>query len=383
MTNVFLIYVTIIAIVTSAIINYNTVTAEVSPERLSKVQDNNEILYDTLTLSIPSPSGIIIQRMKSRGNDGTYTVGFLGFSQIDLRPTWKKIEIVDHVFDTAQCVDIIERAERVARINGGWMKSGRHQHYDTQDIPLNDLFSFGSPTDTTTADGDDFNRNFDPVSEQRAIDNILSKLRQFLERIARIYDLTSKTQHKEVVLSIADLFVTKYDATQPHLESHKDKSDFSFVLSLNDDFDGGGTYFALKNATLRTSVGSALVFNGQQYHSGVEITSNRSRYILAGFLDIVELDSNTGESSKWSAFQQLYNAQFDGFAYESGFRSSDLIVGIEVCEVDAVTGIVVKGMKEITLDTSDDEWLQAASSCEDVAPLDDRQFVVQRRRRRG
>ena len=47
-------------------------------------------------------------------------------------------------------------------------------------------------------------------------------------------------------LEICDLFIAKYDLAgkgQPSLGEHVDGSPWSFVVALNDAFEGGGTQF--------------------------------------------------------------------------------------------------------------------------------------------
>lgn len=53
-------------------------------------------------------------------------------------------------------------------------------------------------------------------------------------------------------------------------------------------------------------------------------TSKGTRYILAGFIDHV--------NTTHEAFMTMYDPEYDGFAAQVGFKSGDLIVGIEVCE---------------------------------------------------
>lgn len=97
-------------------------------------------------------------------------------------------------------------------------------------------------------------------------------------------------------LALEDLFVAKYSAdAQRSLPSHRDGSELSFVVTLNDGFVGGGTRFlpsknpppGASNTTLvsPTSVGTAVLFCGRQWHEGVEITKG-TRYILAGFVRV-------------------------------------------------------------------------------------------------
>jgi hypothetical protein len=87
-------------------------------------------------------------------------------------------------------------------------------------------------------------------------------------------------------LILDDCFVAKYELDgQPSLGSHEDSSDWSFVLVLNDSFEGGGTRFEslLGKPVYRPAVGCAIGFNGQNRHCGLPVTQG-VRYILAGFL---------------------------------------------------------------------------------------------------
>jgi len=91
-------------------------------------------------------------------------------------------------------------------------------------------------------------------------------------------------------LGISEIFIAKYDATpgkQRKLNIHKDGSDFSFVVALNDSYDGGGTRFynAKKERIghFKPKTGDAVVFCGQTKHAGVEVTKG-VRYIMTGFL---------------------------------------------------------------------------------------------------
>lgn len=88
------------------------------------------------------------------------------------------------------------------------------------------------------------------------------------------------------ILGINELFVVKYNiGGQTFLEPHQDGSEFSFVLVLNDEFEGGGTYFVDTKKHYDASVGSVVAFCGQNMHMGKEITKG-VRYILAGFLNL-------------------------------------------------------------------------------------------------
>jgi len=71
---------------------------------------------------------------------------------------------------------------------------------------------------------------------------------------------------------------------------HKDNSDISFILLLNDpkkDFSGGGTHFPILNKTIELEQGEVLVFSGQLVHGAVPITRGK-RFVLSGFLTFSE-----------------------------------------------------------------------------------------------
>ena len=66
---------------------------------------------------------------------------------------------------------------------------------------------------------------------------------------------------------------------------HSDGSELSFVCALNDDFEGGGTYFRKDGRIYLPPTGSALIFCGRWVHSGVMATRG-VRYVLTGFFTI-------------------------------------------------------------------------------------------------
>ncbi len=90
-----------------------------------------------------------------------------------------------------------------------------------------------------------------------------------------------------------DAFCVKYEPQAPnsHLPIHCDESTHSMVLSLNDDFEGGGTYFVDHNVTVLASSGSLVSFRGDSLRHGGNVVTSGVRYILAVFL---YLDKNDG-----------------------------------------------------------------------------------------
>lgn len=135
------------------------------------------------------------------------------------------------------------------------------------------------------------------------------------------------------------------------------------------------------------------------------------RYILAGFCEY-SADS----------FMALYDPVFDGHAQQAGFRDHDIIHQLEVCHetettlrdascdaldrsvehglcvmrrdslngegsdaYDSLPGemgerrvVVVRTTVDIGSEVSDEQWMQYAQSCEQLAPGDDTVMVVKR-----
>jgi hypothetical protein len=85
---------------------------------------------------------------------------------------------------------------------------------------------------------------------------------------------------------VHDAFCVRYQAGEAsnHLPVHTDESTHSFVLALNDDFQGGGTYFYDHDTTVRLQAGEMLSFRGDRLQHGGEALVQGTRYILAVFL---------------------------------------------------------------------------------------------------
>ena len=64
-----------------------------------------------------------------------------------------------------------------------------------------------------------------------------------------------------VDLAIENLFLAKYSAhkgQQRMLSEHLDDSELSFVITLNDAFQGGGTRFIVDDTTVAPNCGAAI-----------------------------------------------------------------------------------------------------------------------------
>ena len=102
--------------------------------------------------------------------------------------------------------------------------------------------------------------------------------------VAEMYNIDSKD------IGITEIFIAKYDMKhKQELDAHRDGSEFSFIIALNDDFSGGGTYFIDTKKHISLEKGDCLVFSGQNKHKGVKIQSG-TRYIIAGFLHFKSCD---------------------------------------------------------------------------------------------
>ncbi len=83
-------------------------------------------------------------------------------------------------------------------------------------------------------------------------------------------------------------FVVKYTPEiQAGLDLHHDASIFTCLLTLNDEFKGGGTYFKNQDVTVIGNVGDMSVHPGRltHYHSANDITDGE-RYVLVTFVNM-------------------------------------------------------------------------------------------------
>jgi tetratricopeptide (TPR) repeat protein len=96
---------------------------------------------------------------------------------------------------------------------------------------------------------------------------------------------------------IHDAFCVKYEggSFSNHLPIHVDESTHSFVLALNDDYEGGGTYFYDEDTTVHLKTGDLLSFKGDSVYHGGEVLTQGTRYIIAAFL---YHDDGNNESAK-------------------------------------------------------------------------------------
>ena len=91
--------------------------------------------------------------------------------------------------------------------------------------------------------------------------------------------------------------MVKYTAEEKsnHLPLHTDESTHSFVIALNDEYEGGGTYFSEQDVVIRLRKGEVLSFRGDTMLHGGEALLSGNRVIVAAFL-YHDDDSATGEN---------------------------------------------------------------------------------------
>lgn len=181
-------------------------------------------------------------------------------SSIKYTPSLWTVYTVQRMLPATACATLIQEAESFATQNGtGWSKR-RHRDYATTDVEV----------------------ACSPVLLTLCNDHLQAHL---LPTMAALFGFELSE------LGVEDLFVVKYDmAGQTDLREHRDGSELSFVLCLNDAYEGGGTLFRdpEKNTTVLVrpaGVGDCVLFCGRHLHGGQRITSG-VRYILTGFVRV-------------------------------------------------------------------------------------------------
>lgn len=190
-----------------------------------------------------------------------YTTNSNGDGVVDAELTTSSplphVHVAPSLLTKPQCRDLVDQAIRHTETNGGWTMD-RHKAYKTTDVDIS--ICGGKLLETCN-------------------DHLETKI---LPLMARLFCLPL------VDLAIEDLFLAKYSADkgqQNMLSQHKDDSELSFVITLNDGFKGGGTRFVDDDTTVAPHCGAGVFFCGRRLHSGVEVVEGE-RYILAGFVRV-------------------------------------------------------------------------------------------------
>jgi hypothetical protein len=171
------------------------------------------------------------------------------------------VHAAESLLSKQECANLVDLAIHYTEANGGWTM-GQHKAYKTTDI---DISICGGTLLETCND-----------HLRTTILPLMSRLFQF-----PLCDLATE-----------NLFLAKYSASkgqQSALSEHRDDSELSFVVTLNDAFQGGGTRFIADDTGTGTIVspsgGTVVFFCGRRMHSGVEVVEG-DRYIMAGFVRV-------------------------------------------------------------------------------------------------
>lgn len=174
----------------------------------------------------------------------------------------EKVFLTDNnapVITSIECQKVIQSAEEYAK-QTGWTTS-RHYAVPTTDIPLHDLA--------------DLKPWFYDVWSQR--------IRPLLRDQFKL-NTTASTRTRDIY--IHDAFVVRYDANggQRNLPPHYDESTHSFIIALNTDFEGGGTYIHTLNRALKPEVAGGMISfcGGELLHSGDSVVKG-TRYVIVAF----------------------------------------------------------------------------------------------------
>ena len=134
----------------------------------------------------------------------------------------------------------------------------------------------------------DFEKNKEhiKISSDHGVERISSyeiDYKYFSPEIKKLID--EKVEH---ILSITGgkvgmVFGVKYSLdTKNYMAAHYDCNSYSCVITLNDQFEGGGTYFPLTGEVINPSVGDGFLFVADRlpsYHEAYPITEG-VRYVL-------------------------------------------------------------------------------------------------------
>lgn len=161
------------------------------------------------------------------------------------------------LFTEAFCRSIVTEAESFS----GWTTT-RHKNYPTNDMLLR---SFG------------MNLAYSYVIRKYVYPLILNRYKYYSDQLMN---------------QPMENFIARYKPDQQkHLACHHDGSLLSMVVTLNSDYEGGGTYFPKYKTLVRPSQpGHAILFPGliTHLHGGRPVTKG-TRYIIASFIGRITL----------------------------------------------------------------------------------------------
>lgn len=172
-----------------------------------------------------------------------------------------------------ECQFIIKITEDHCNSTSGWTTS-RHYSVPTTDVPIHEIHDLHSLFKKLWFD----------------------KVRPLMRRQLQLGD-NSNCCRRDIF--IHDAFVVRYDSSkQKYLPPHIDESSHSFIVALNSDFKGGGTYIHKLGVVLAPTVGAMVSFEGGTLlHSGDPVI-NGVRYCIVAFCYLDKVEESSAKTVK-------------------------------------------------------------------------------------
>ena len=166
---------------------------------------------------------------------------------------------IQHLFSFEECNTILQQCRE---LNNEWT-TARHSAFPTTDIPIR--------------------KGCDNNNLGYLIDRLYERL---FPQLSTYYGFHPTRRD----LDFRDVFIVKYATdAQRGLKLHTDGCLMSFnvLISHQDDFQGGGTYFESIDSDVQLNQGDCVFHDARIMHRGIDITQGE-RYILVGFVDTTD-----------------------------------------------------------------------------------------------
>jgi hypothetical protein len=190
------------------------------------------------------------------------TLLFAGWHVIHTLTVNKNVYVVRNIFTKQECESIIKECENYGSQHSWTIYENNGQY--TLDNVLENV------------------SNIWPMVEGA----IYSKI---IPEFIRNYRLSAN----ELQLDKRELYIIKYYNKNKEYSSannkdkimgyHQDATPFSFSITLNENFTGGGTHFLDSDIYIQSPVGSCTIFSGKNTHSNFKVEKG-TRYVIYGSL---------------------------------------------------------------------------------------------------